>query len=87
MSLLRDITASAILIASIVIYQYLLIMIVAPDTQLYELAAGASQVNGSSHAQFWFEIAVLWGPLIGYAVALAFPFTRNYRQSLRAGVR
>lgn len=87
MTLYNDIAASGTLIAIIIVYQYFMIIVIGPDTILYDKAAGTSMVNGTKHAQFWFEIAVLWAPLIGHVVALVFPFTRNYRQSLRSGVR
>lgn len=87
MTLLRDIVGSALIIATIAVYQYFMIRMIGPSTQLHELASSATHFNGASHADFWFRVAVLYLPMIGHTVALAFPFVRNYRSSLSGGVR
>lgn len=87
MTLVRDIVGSALIIATIALFQYFMIRIIGPSSQLHELASSATEFNGESHADFWFKIVVLYIPLIGHTVALAFPFVRNYRSSLSGGVR
>lgn len=87
MTLVRDIIGSGLIIATIVVFQYLMIRMVGPSTQLHELASGADNFNGSKHADFWFRIIVVYLPLVGYTVAIAFPFVRNYRSSLSGGIR
>lgn len=87
MTLFRDIVGSALIIATIALFQYFMIRMIGPDTQLHGLASGADGFNGGEHADFWFRIIVLYIPLIGHGTAIAFPFVRNYRSSLSAGVR
>lgn len=86
MSLVSDLAIAAMIMAFIAVFQYLMIMIIGPDTQLYQLAADASRLDGSAHAQFYYEVTVLWAPLIGHFTCLAFPFVRSYRRNRITGV-
>lgn len=86
MTFVRDIVGSGLVIGIIIIFQYFMIQIIGPDTMLFEMASSASRVNGARHANFWFELVVLWLPLVGHGTAFAFPFVRNYRTDLQSGV-
>ena len=84
MSLVSDLAMAALIMSFIAMFQYFMIELIAPGTQLYQLAAGAEHWNGAEHAQFYYEVVILWSPLIGYFTSLAFPFVRAYRRDLRS---
>lgn len=80
--ILRDLGRSAVVIIFTMIYQYFMIQIIAPDTQLYEIAESATKVNGAQHAEMWFTIAVVYFPLVMYAVAFLTPIGRSFWRNL-----
>lgn len=82
MSLVSDLAMAALIMSFIAMFQFFMIEIIAPGTQLYQLAAGAEEWNGAEHAQFYYEVVILWAPLIGYFTCLSFPFVRAYRRDL-----
>lgn len=86
MTFVRDLVGSGLVIGIIIVFQYFMIRVIGPDTMLFEMASSANRVNGAAHANFWFELVVLWIPLIGHFTALALPFVRNYRTNLQSGV-
>lgn len=85
MRLLRDIGASATLIAIMMVYQYFMIRMIGPDQTLYEMAESATKLNGSEHAAFYYKICVIWTPLVIYGLAFTFPVARSFRRNLVTG--
>lgn len=86
MTIVRDLAASVVTIIIITTIQYFAIMALSPGTTMYEFASSATHVGGDQHAEFYYKVLVLWGPLILDAVAVAFPFVRAYRTDKSTGV-
>lgn len=86
MTVVQDLAASAITIIIVTTVQVTMIMLISPGTSMYEFASGATHVGGQSHAEFYYKVVVLWGPLIIDFVAVAFPFVRAYRTDKQTGV-
>lgn len=85
MRLLRDIGASATLIAIMLVYQYFMIRMIGPDQRLYQHAASATRLNGAEHAAFYYKIGVIWTPLVVYGLAFVFPIARSFKRNLITG--
>lgn len=60
----------------------------APGTPLYELAATDTEtMNGAERADLWFEILVVWVPMIAVGGITAWAFLREYRRQAVTAVR
>ena len=59
----------------------------APGTPLYETAASASTLNGGERAQLWFEILVIWVPMISTSGITAWGVIREYRRQAVTSVQ
>ena len=76
-------TASVVTIIAIVMH-YIMIEMVAPGTGIWDLATTGTEVlNGQARAGQWFEIIVLWVPLIGIAGVWAWAFVREWRRQVQ----
>jgi predicted histidine transporter YuiF (NhaC family) len=64
------------------IYQRIMIGFLEPGTTFYEIAAGASNVNGAEFASTNFQVAVVWIPVIVYAFGLLYILIRIYRRQV-----
>lgn len=64
----------------------LAVEMIAPGTQLYDLALGANNLGGGQIAPFWFEIGVVWLPLIAIGTAWAWAAINEWRRQVRTSV-
>lgn len=64
----------------------MLVGLVAPGTGLWDVATtGTSAFNGTANAAFWFEIGVVWIPVIGVAGVWAWVLIREFRRQVATG--
>lgn len=87
MSLAHDLVVAGIIAIISAIMQYIGLTLFAPGTALFDVAAGASTLNGQARAEFWYQFFVMWMPLAGYVVAIAWPFVRAYRRQAVTAAR
>lgn len=80
MSIIADYAAAVVLAAVILVTQLTVITLAGPDTTLYRTVESAQHLNAQQRADFYYKVAVLWAPTIGYIVLAAFPLVRAYRR-------
>lgn len=59
----------------------------APGTPLYEMAEGATALDGAEKAHLWFQILAIWMPLISGAGITAWAVLREYRRQAVTAVQ
>jgi hypothetical protein len=80
------VVVGVVMIISVVIHR-IGIELFQPGSPLYELAAGAENLNGAARAQLWFEILTIWMPLMAAAGIIAWAVFREYRRQARTAVQ
>jgi hypothetical protein len=80
MSIISDYAAAIVLACVIFVTQLTVITLAGPDTTLYQTVESAQHLNATQRADFYYKVAVLWGPTIAYVVLAAFPIVRAYRR-------
>lgn len=54
----------------------------APESPLHEVASGATNLDGATRADLWFEILSIWVPLLAIGGILAWGMVREYRRQV-----
>jgi hypothetical protein len=80
MGSVQDLVRVAVIWLVTFVYQNLMIRLAQPGTSLYEAGANAANLGGSTLAPQWFQIAVMWIPLIVYGGTMLFLVVRIYRR-------
>ena len=59
----------------------------APDQPLYDIAAGATNLNGAARADLWFQILSIWMPLIAVMGIFSWAIIREYKRQVSSSVQ
>lgn len=80
MTLAYDFVVAGVLLLVAIIAHLMAVELMAPGTPLYEAAASATNLSGAKRAELWYQIFVMWIPLLTAGTAFAWPFVRAYRR-------
>lgn len=80
MTLVSDLVTSTVIAVLTACVQLVVIELLAPGTQLHELTASSTNLNGAERAEFWYRSLVMWVPLGVYVFCGVFPIVRAYRR-------
>lgn len=81
MGLAYDLVVAGVIFAISAFIHLISTELFAPENVLYRIATdGTSVMNGGELAWQWTQILVIWVPVAGIIVAVAWPFMRAYRR-------
>lgn len=80
MTLAYDIVVSSVLLLMAIIAHLMAVELFAPGTALHAAASTADNLGGAEKADLWYQIFVMWIPLLVAGTAFAWPFVRAYRR-------
>lgn len=87
MSRAFDFTVVGVIYLVAIVTHTMSIELFAPGTPLYEVAAGATRLEGQQRADLWYEILAVWVPLSACFGISAWAFVREYRRQSVTAVR
>lgn len=88
MGLAYDLTVASVVTIIAVVVHFLGIELVAPGTPLWEMATtGTSNLSGTAKASLWFEIFVVWIPMIGIGGVWLWTVVKAYKRQVQTAVR
>lgn len=80
MSRIRDFMTVAVVTIISIVMHYFGIVAFQPGSPLYEVAAGATNLNGADRADLWFQIGTIWIPLIATAGIWVYALFNEYKR-------
>ena len=88
MGLAYDIVVAGVIALISFVIHYIGVELFAPGTPLFRVATdGTAVINGGALSWQWAQIIIVWAPLGGILVAVAWPFLRSYRRQANTAVR
>lgn len=88
MGLAYDLTVASVVTIIAIVIHLIGIELVAPGAPLYEMAAtGTSNLGGADKANFWFQIFVVYIPLIAIGGVWVWTIIKSYKRQVQTAVR
>lgn len=81
-----DIVRVAVIWLVVFVVQNIMIRLVQPGSSLYETGVEATNLNGAALANQWFQIIVIWIPLIIYGGTLLWITVRLYKRQAATAI-
>lgn len=87
MGSISDLVRVAVIWLVVFTVQNIMIRLVQPGSSLYETGVEATNLNGAALANQWFQIIVIWIPLIIYAGTFLWIIIRLYRRQATTAIQ
>jgi len=88
MGLAYDLVVASVVTIVAVVVHLMMVELISPGTILWETATtGTENLNGTQRVSFWFEIMVLWVPLIGIGGVWLWTVVKAYKRQVQTAVR
>lgn len=84
-----DFVVATVVTLVAIVWHRIAVDAIAPDASLYEtvssLAVSGGPLNVGTRISFWFEIGVIWIPLIAIGAIWLYVFVREFRRQVATG--
>jgi len=84
MTLAYDLVRTGVLVIIAAVVHRMAVELFSPDGVLYGVAtSGTSNVQGTYHANLWYQILAIWVPLAVMGFAVLYTLVRVYRRQVQ----
>jgi len=88
MGLAYDLVVASVITMIAVVIHFIGIELVAPGTPLFDMAVeNAANLDGAAKASLWFQIFVVWIPMIGIGGIWLWTVIKAYKRQVQTAVR
>lgn len=88
MGLAYDLVVASVVTIIAIVVHFIGVELVAPGTAMWDMATtGTANLDGTAKATLWFEIFVVWVPLIGMAGVWSWTVVKAYRRQVQTAIR
>lgn len=87
MSMAYDFVVATVISVISAVIHFIGVQLFSPGTQLFDIATdGTAVIGGTAKATLWFEILVVWVPVLVFGGVWAWAFVRMYRRQAATAV-